>query len=150
MGNQHSLALDSNHNLYAFGRGDYGQLGITDSQPKTRYCETVPVSVQLVKDKANPPISQIAAGDNQNIVLTGSGDVYSWGYGDVGCLGHGVLEDENGYSLHSSDEFRPRKLDVLKTINEDRIKKGRTPMTADVHYVASGGQHSAIICSSLE
>ena len=110
----------------------------------------MPVSVQLVKGKANPPISQIAAGDNQNIVLTGSGDVYSWGYGDNGCLGHGIIEDENGLSLHSSDECRPRKLDVLKKINDGRIKRGRTIMTADVHYVASGSQHSAIICSLLE
>lgn len=136
--------------MYAFGRGDYGQLGNTESQPKPGHLENKPVSVHLVEGKPNPSISQIASGSNQNFVLTSGGDVYSWGYGDTGCLGHGIVEDEHGRSLQVSDEFRPRKMDVLKRINAGRIKKGRTPMTADVHHVTSGGQHSAIVCSLLE
>ena len=109
-----------------------------------------PVPVYLVEDQPNPDISKISAGSNQNFVLTSAGDVYSWGYGDVGALGHGIEEDENGLTLQVSDEFRPRKLDVLKKINKGRKKKGRTPFTSNVHAVASGGQHSAIICSLLE
>jgi alpha-tubulin suppressor-like RCC1 family protein len=41
-------------------------------------------------------------------------DVYSWGYGDTGSLGHGIEEDKNGYMLQCSDDFCPCKLDVLK------------------------------------
>lgn len=149
-GLHHSLAVESNGNLYAFGRGDYGQLGNTESQPKAGHLENKPVPVHLVEGEPNPSISQISAGSNQNFVLTSGGDVYSWGYGDTGCLGHGIVEDEHGRSLQVSDEFRPRKLDVLKRINAGRKKKGRTPMTTNVHHVASGGQHSAIVCSLLE
>ena len=149
-GSHHSLALESNGNLYAFGRGDYGQLGNTDTQPKPGAFSNEPVSVYLKKDTPNPIITQITAGNNQNIVLTAGGDVYSWGYGDTGALGHDIVEDENGCTPQVSDEFRPRKLDVLKKINKGRAKKGRTSMTARVHEISSGGQHSSIVCSLLE
>ena len=109
-----------------------------------------PVPVYLVEGQPNPSISKIASGSNQNFVLTTDGDVYSWGYGDTGALGHGITEDENGQVHDVCDEFRPRKLDVLKKINQGRKNKGKAPMTANVHDVSSGGQHSAIVCSLLE
>ncbi len=148
-GNQHSLVLESNGNIYAFGRGDYGQMGNTNTQPEPGHLESSPVPVYLVEGQQNPQISQISCGNHQNFVLTTDGDVYSWGYGDTGCLGHGIIQDKDGM-VPTSDEFKPRKLEVLRKINEVRKKHGKTPMTATVHDVSSGGQHSAIVCTLLE
>lgn len=59
--------------------------------------------------------------------------------------------DRNGHSLQDSDEYKPRKLDVLEEINRKRIKKGKTKMTVEtVQHVSGGAQHSALICSLLE
>jgi len=34
-------------------------------------------------------VKQIAAGDHHSCVLTSFGDIYTWGRGDFGQLGHG-------------------------------------------------------------
>ena len=81
-GLQHSLALESNGSLYAFGRADSGQLGNSSKQPKAGDLAELPVSIYLVENQPNPPITKIASGDYMNLALTGDGDVYSWGYGD--------------------------------------------------------------------
>jgi alpha-tubulin suppressor-like RCC1 family protein len=36
----------------------------------------------------------IACGGNHNLVITASNDVYTWGYGDMLALGHGLEADE--------------------------------------------------------
>jgi len=144
-GLQHSLALESNGSLYAFGRADSGQLGNSSKQPKAGDLAELPVSIYLVENQPNPPITKIASGDYMNLALTGDGDVYSWGYGDNGALGH-EIDDMQGIC----DECRPRKMEVLKKINAGRRRKGKSEMTAIVHDISSGGQHSGMICSLLE
>jgi alpha-tubulin suppressor-like RCC1 family protein len=69
------------------------------------------------------------------------GEIYSWGFADPGVLGHEDCSD---------DVLRPKKLNVVSKVNKIRTKRGKTPMTADVHKVSSGGQHSAIICTLVE
>mmetsp|Transcript_11769 Transcript_11769/g.16708 ORF Transcript_11769/g.16708 Transcript_11769/m.16708 type:complete len:141 (-) Transcript_11769:52-474(-) len=71
------------------------------------------------------------------LVLTEAGDVYTWGYGDLGALGHGKGEDE----------YRPKKLDVFASIRKKLIKSGK-PLNYKVHHVVGGGQHSAILATT--
>ena len=153
-GQHHSLALGvSGQNLYGFGRGDSGQLGITDEIPKVGYCENSPVPITISagrqsngndngEDKTfqNPTIVQIAAGSNHNLVLTNESDVYTWGYGDACALGHGG----------DADEFRPRKLDIMADLKKKLNGKGgaaSSNLTATVRQVVGGGQHSALIAT---
>mmetsp|Transcript_16720 Transcript_16720/g.19348 ORF Transcript_16720/g.19348 Transcript_16720/m.19348 type:complete len:646 (+) Transcript_16720:223-2160(+) len=150
-GQHHSIVLDkSGKNLYGFGRMDYGQLGIDSSRPKAGSSTFEPTPVHLVPGEPNPVFTKIACGDQTNIALTAGGDVYTWGYGDTGALGHGIEENEDGIQVDCSDEFMPRKLDILKKINKQRASKGKTPMTCKVHNLSSGGQHSALVCSLVE
>lgn len=147
-GMHHSLCLDSTgRRLFSFGRGDSGQLGVTDTIPDIGYCETKPVPVLLIPNETEQPeIAQVTCGGNHNLVLTDSGDVYSWGYGDMAALGHGK----------EKDEYRPRKLDIRKK-NEGTTGGGDGSYSASsssslgpssvVEHVAAGGQHSAIIVS---
>lgn len=108
-------------NLYTFGRGDSGQLGITDGLPEVGFAADKPVSVFLDKGKKNDKIQQITCGSNHNMVLTEKGDVYTWGFGDMNALGHG----------REQDEFRPRKMKLSSS--------------SHVRFLAAGGQHSAFI-----
>ena len=139
-GFHHSLALESNGNLYGFGRGDSGQLGNTDSLPDKTHHSPDPIPIYLNEGQPNPKISQIACGENQNLVLTADGEVYTWGYGDTGALGH--KED--------SDEYKPRKLIVMQGINKKRAKSGETPIKAIVKHISGGAQHSALVCELLK
>jgi alpha-tubulin suppressor-like RCC1 family protein len=68
-GMYHSLALESNGNLYSFGCAEYGQLGNTDEQQKAGDMAELPVPVYLDKDKANPIISHISSGNHTKFVL---------------------------------------------------------------------------------
>lgn len=130
-GNHHSLCVDKDGRMLAFGRGDSGQLGNTTKMPPAGHFEASPVPVPLPgdDDTTAPPrekIAQISCGGNHNLALTESGDVYSWGYGDMCQLGHGKAKDE----------YRPLK---IKVGNDDDEK-------IEVLQVCGGGQHSAILC----
>mmetsp|Transcript_7349 Transcript_7349/g.21691 ORF Transcript_7349/g.21691 Transcript_7349/m.21691 type:complete len:629 (-) Transcript_7349:136-2022(-) len=134
-GYHHSLCLDgSGRNLYAFGRGDSGQLGCTDELPEVGYCEDKPISIYLEYDKnarvqaEQPQVQSITCGDNHNMALTEGGELYTWGYGDTAALGHGK----------DVDEYRPKKV---------VFKKKPPPV---VRRIAGGGQFSAIVVTTEE
>jgi len=105
--------------VYAFGRGDSGQLGVNES-PKVAYAEHLPIQVSI-----NDQVSSIACGANHNLALSRTGNVYTWGYGDMLALGHG----------EESDEFKPKKLN-FKLAELSKI---------EILQIEGGGQHSAII-----
>ncbi|KAL9183189.1 hypothetical protein ACHAXT_004976 [Thalassiosira profunda] len=139
---------DTGTELYATGRGDYGQLGITLEQPGSGWFVKSPCRVPLVYEpkgpvanpKENcinaediveedqPEIEQISCGSTHVLVLTKGGDAYSWGFGTSGACGQGK-ED--------SDVLRPRKL-------EAKVKGAPCQM----RYLSGGGQHSTAIVTT--
>jgi len=79
-GEDHSLVLLENGDLYSFGQGSYGQLGHGDiSQVVNR-----PTKVAALSG-----VSLIYAGMGHSLAVLENGDVYSFGLGSVGRLGHG-------------------------------------------------------------
>ena len=80
-GNSHSLALDSDGNLYSWGVNYFGQLGNGNNN-----------AGQLTPSKGSMPadgtkFTQISAGSYHSLALGTDGNVYSWGYNDKGQLG---------------------------------------------------------------
>lgn len=138
-GTHHSLALDyTGQNLFGWGRCDSGQVGIYDTLPDAGDSELSPRPILLDKNiSPNPCITQIAAGGNHNLVLTEEGHVYSWGYGDLGALGHG----------EEKDELRPRKVDVLAGV---RKREKKPTAEGKVRQVAGGGQHSVLVVTRTD
>ena len=67
----------------------------------------------------------IACGGNHNLAITCTGDVYTWGYGDMLALGHG----------QEKDEPQPKRINFSKARISNIL----------VTQVAGGGQHSAIV-----
>lgn len=87
-GEHHSLALSSSGTVFAFGRHDFGQLGITGLSERAM---NAPHAVHGM-----PRIRQIAVGGNHNLAVAAEtkAAVYSWGYGEMHQLGHGAERDE--------------------------------------------------------
>ena len=103
--------------VYAFGRGDNCQLGFgdgTDQEPTPR----------LVAPLSGIAIRKLACGSNQNVAVSRSGDLYSWGFGEMGQLGNGKSADEPSPAL----------------VEAAAVSQGQAVLDA-----ASGGQHTAIL-----
>ncbi|KDO32822.1 hypothetical protein SPRG_02515 [Saprolegnia parasitica CBS 223.65] len=99
--------------VYSWGRGEDGQLGLGDTSDQYR-----PVLVEALRDKC---VVQIACGSGHTVVLDENGDVYTWGRGDDGRLGHG----DNGW------KFVPR---LVEALHGKRIKQ-----------VTCGSYHTAAV-----
>ncbi|KAJ5073279.1 claret isoform a [Anaeramoeba ignava] len=102
-GKKHTLALLENGDVYSWGFGQDGQLGhgdLSESLVPKRIeslcglgvCEISAGafhSAARTKGLRGKVITQIACGATHTLVLTNNGEVYSWGIGDEGQLGHG-------------------------------------------------------------
>ena len=84
-GQDHSLALGSDGNVYAWGYNGFGQLGdnsVTNS--------SVPIKVSL---PAGVTATAVAAGSYTSEALGSNGQVYVWGDGNGGALGDGSMNE---------------------------------------------------------
>jgi len=79
-GLNHSLALQRDGSVLAWGYNGYGQLG----DGTTDY-RTFPKRISGVTD-----VRVLAAGDNHSLALTADGHVWAWGYNGYGQLGRGT------------------------------------------------------------
>ncbi len=133
-GVHHSLLRTITGKLYAFGRGDSGQLGvpaITEEAGGFSDVSLIPGTGASTSeyDALNKEFfKSISCGNNHNLALTAKGEVYSWGYGDMLALGHNSDKDEK----------------YPKKINMDKIKNSKL---ITVHSLDAGGQHSALIAT---
>jgi len=84
-GLDHSLALTSTGQLYAFGENRYGQLGNAMNE-KTSEPNATPSLVTL--PGASGRIVQIAASGWDSFALTSAGELYAFGENDFGQLGN--------------------------------------------------------------
>ncbi|WP_445341397.1 RCC1 domain-containing protein [Bifidobacterium sp. ESL0820] len=91
----HSLALGSDGNAYAWGRGTFGELGTTS------YNNSNPVPVR-VRDPANPTdtskglqATQVSAGGDHSLAVGSDGYAYAWGFNYYGQLGNGTTSYNN-------------------------------------------------------
>ena len=107
-GRTHSLALDGDGQVWAWGDDRYGQLGIPGGSPACQQgnqypCSSFPLPVML---PARAPITTIAAGLGHSLALDASGQVYSWGLNsngqlDLGSPGGNVLAPTNLTNINS-------------------------------------------------
>lgn len=83
-GHQHSLYLDGDGQIWAWGSNEDGELG-----NGTTVASNVPVRVNMGGVLAGVEVVAVAAGGRHSMALDSQGRVYSWGRNADGALGDG-------------------------------------------------------------
>jgi alpha-tubulin suppressor-like RCC1 family protein len=94
-GYEHSLAVTSTGQLYAFGSNFYGQLGVSTNSGSTT-ANSTPTLVSL--PGATGPVTEVAAGSEHSLAATSTGQLYAFGENEQGQLGsstHDNTHDAN-------------------------------------------------------
>ena len=118
-GTWHTVALGANGRLYTCGREAHGLLG-SGSQAKANGAVMGEVTTL---SSAGVVIVQVSCGDYHTAALSSKGEVYTWGLGSHGRLGHGGERSEN----------TPRVVERLRGMH--------------VRQVSCGSSYSAAICA---
>ncbi|KAK6159979.1 hypothetical protein DH2020_003360 [Rehmannia glutinosa] len=113
-GNNLTVALTTSGRVYTMGSTSYGQQGSCLADGK------IPICVR--GNIADSCVEEIACGSHHVAVLTSKAEVYTWGKGFNGQLGHGDNDDRNV----------PTLVDFLK---DKQVKR-----------IACGSNFTAVIC----
>eukprot|EP00742_Colponemidia_sp_Colp-10_P009911 GILJ01010847.1.p1 GENE.GILJ01010847.1~~GILJ01010847.1.p1 ORF type:complete len:1320 (+),score=209.23 GILJ01010847.1:152-4111(+) len=87
-GDGHTLVLVDSGEVYAFGKGTYGRLGIGD--------DTNQIKPRLISSLKNKVIVQVNAGGRHSACVADDGSLYCWGFGFYQQLGVG---DDLDYAI---------------------------------------------------
>lgn len=98
MGTKHSIVLSENGRVFAWGRNDEGQV-TGDSEDGA---QEFPIEItNKFKDSDGSQLnlreSKISTRGHHSSLLTGNGQMFTWGNDGHGQLGKGELESENGF-----------------------------------------------------
>ncbi|GLE11616.1 hypothetical protein PINS_up024146 [Pythium insidiosum] len=142
-GDDHIVAITEQGYLLTWGDGRMGQLG-----HGLRRSRRTP---RLVQSLLHKRIVQVACGARHTFALAEDGDVYSWGYGKGGALGHSTSatagperprkadDDDDGDSIASPSGVA----DVVASPLEVLTLKHR-----GVARIACGDMHTAIVLTN--
>ncbi|CAK1588546.1 unnamed protein product [Parnassius mnemosyne] len=126
--NHYMLLTDAGH-LYSWGCGQRLQLGHGDIE----YLET-PKEVHAL---AGLKIIKIAAGGFHSLALSECGDLYAWGWNDIGQLGV-ITGDELAHNCNNSTSYSlPKLVDIYD-------EKGIL-VELNIVDIAAGSRHSVIM-----
>ncbi|CAK4071729.1 unnamed protein product [Aphanomyces euteiches] len=107
-GAMHSLALTVDGNVYAWGNNAHGQCGMLAGLPTIQ-------TPQLVPKLMGRQIAAIACGAGHSLAVSCRGDVFSWGIGKQGQLGHGDA---------CESELEPRLIQALAALEVTSVACG--------------------------
>ncbi|XP_032717734.1 E3 ISG15--protein ligase HERC5 isoform X1 [Lontra canadensis] len=118
-GKAHSMALSMSGNIYSWGRNDLGQLGLGHTDG-----EEFP---SLIEALDSQKVEFLACGGSHTALLTEDGQVFTFGAGKYGQLGHNSTQNE----------LRPRLVTELCGIRVTQVACGRRHTLA---YVSDLGK----------
>eukprot|EP00096_Caligus_rogercresseyi_P005963 TRINITY_DN22061_c0_g1_i1.p1 TRINITY_DN22061_c0_g1~~TRINITY_DN22061_c0_g1_i1.p1 ORF type:complete len:496 (+),score=112.53 TRINITY_DN22061_c0_g1_i1:91-1488(+) len=80
-GGKHAMALTVDGRVFSWGEGDDGKLG---------HCSRAPVpKPRLIEALKSKRVRDIACGSSHSAAISSNGELYTWGCGEYGRLGHG-------------------------------------------------------------
>ncbi len=90
-GRYHSLAIGSDGNIYAWGQGEYGQLGNDNTSD-----QSTPVKVTAPEGAPEGmTFASVSAGEYHSLAIGSDGNTYAWGQGEYGQLGNDNTSDQS-------------------------------------------------------
>ncbi|KAJ4882465.1 Regulator of chromosome condensation (RCC1) family with FYVE zinc finger domain [Raphanus sativus] len=128
-GEYHSCAVSLSGDLYTWGKGDFGILGHGNE-----VSHWIPRRVNFLMEGIH--VSSIACGPYHTAVVTSAGQLFTFGDGTFGVLGHGDRESV----------FVPREVDSLKGLRTVRAACGIWHTAAVVEVMVESSSSSN--CSS--
>ncbi|AFU71569.1 RCC1-like protein [Bifidobacterium asteroides PRL2011] len=137
-GGQHSLALGSDGNAYAWGYNVQGQLG-----DGTGTGRNTPVRVKTPDRKTYPDLPadftyvQVSAGGQHSLALGSDGNAYAWGYNVNGQLGGGTSNDYRRTPVRVETPDRKTYPDLPADFTYVQVSAGR------YHSLALGSDGNA-------
>uniref|UniRef100_A0A182IU73 HECT-type E3 ubiquitin transferase n=1 Tax=Anopheles atroparvus TaxID=41427 RepID=A0A182IU73_ANOAO len=84
---RHVLALTASGNVFSWGNGEGGRLGHGDTVTKE-----VPTRIVALAERQ---VTGVFCGASYSAAITATGELYTWGRGTYGRLGHGNSEDKH-------------------------------------------------------
>lgn len=84
---RHTMALDDQGKLYGWGWNKFGQVGVGNNDDHN--------SPQLVKVPDEERVNHVSCGWRHTVAISTKYNVFSWGRGTSGQLGHGDILDRN-------------------------------------------------------
>ena len=88
-GTWHSLAVDTNGRIWAWGWNQYGQLGNSTNSGQTSP-NPAPMQVAYPYSAGAVEAIQVSAGDEHSLAVDSNGNVWAWGLNQVGQLGNSI------------------------------------------------------------
>ena len=92
----HTLAVSDEGTVYSFGDGSSDALGHGDEEHQ--------LTPRRIESLGDTRISAVAAGGAHSLALTEAGELYSFGWGEYGLLGHG----------DRTNQLTPRRIEALR------------------------------------
>ena len=133
-GNEHTLILTPNKEVYGIGSNEDGVLGYNDITLKTYK----PLLIHFgEKDEYINKIIQISSGTIHNLALTDDGKIFSWGAAMGGQLGHDekiLLKNSKGKKYYYIS-----KPTIISTFNDKKII---------INKISCGEAHSVAMTNS--
>ncbi|WMV29484.1 hypothetical protein MTR67_022869 [Solanum verrucosum] len=126
---RHTMALTSDGKLYGWGWNKFGQVGVDDN---CDHCS--PVQVKFPHDQK---VILISCGWRHTLAVTERQNVFSWGRGTNGQLGHG----------ESVDRYVPRIIEVLSVDGSSGQQIGSStfdPSTAEKSWVSPTERYAVV------
>ncbi|EQC37098.1 hypothetical protein SDRG_05325 [Saprolegnia diclina VS20] len=119
------IGISSFGDVYAWGAGDHGVLGLGDTDndvifgsnydPGTDSAFPYVESPEWVEALVDTRIVDLSCGASHAAAVSDTGDLYTWGHGAHGKLGHG----------QDIDEVTPRLVDALHSVKVASVACGR-------------------------
>ena len=113
LGADHTCIVDTSGKLFCYGRGSFSQLGLGDTSDRR---------MPTLVDGLSGPVVSVGAGWRFTLAVCKGGDVFSWGAGSTGQLGH-------------PSKLRRRIPTKIEALDPNRLG-------ATVNKVAAGETHS--------
>jgi alpha-tubulin suppressor-like RCC1 family protein len=134
-GREHTLVLSFSGEMFSWGSNKYGQLGHGD-----HHNMATPRKLEVEKSGGGTLLfDQIATGDQHSASLSKGGNLYTWGNGVYGQLGHGELP------RRGPDIVSPKLVERLRTIKCRSVSCGSSQTS-----VITTDSHQVYVCGAVE